>query len=355
MGKNLRNVIITGGGSGGHVMPALTVVRALKEKHPELSFYSIGSYAGIESDLFVSEGLPYKAISTGKLRRYFSWQNFTDIFRLFRGFLQSYFFLFKFSKRDTVLFCTGGFVIVPVVMAAWLQGKKIIVHEQTSRVGLANKIASLFASKVLVTFESSLGFFPSEKTVHAGYPLRSEILNPPSLGSYALAKLNREKRPVLFLTGGGNGSKLLNDVLRECLPQIESTFFIIHQCGSRFIDEFKKNDSENYKSFAFINEEMVSLLNEADVVISRAGAGTVVELLSLGKPSIFIPLKIAQKNEQFHNAKEAERKLGSIIIEEKDLTQESLIKAIADIRSKPNGQRVSQNPTEHILTYLLGD
>jgi UDP-N-acetylglucosamine--N-acetylmuramyl-(pentapeptide) pyrophosphoryl-undecaprenol N-acetylglucosamine transferase len=289
MGKNYRNIIITGGGSGGHVMPALTVVRALKQISPDFSFYSIGSYYGIESDLFVKEGLAYKAISTGKLRRYFSWQNFTDIFRLVLGLLQSYFYLLRFSKKDSVLFCTGGFVIVPVVIAAWLQGKRIVVHEQTSRVGLANKIASYFASRVLVTFESSLNFFPKEKTIQAGYPLRLEILSPPSLENYAIAKLNRENRPILFLTGGGNGSKLLNEVLKECLDDIADTYFIIHQCGSQFVDDYRNLETDNYKVFAFINEEMVSLLNQANVVISRAGAGTVVELLSLGKPSIFIP------------------------------------------------------------------
>lgn len=333
-------------------MPALTVVRALRESQPDIKISAIGSYKGIEAKLFQKEGLPYKAISTGKLRRYLSWENFTDLFRLARGLWQAYWFLLRFSRKDTVIFGTGGFVIVPVVLAAWLQGKKIVLHEQTSRVGLANKIASLFAKKVLITFASSKGFFPQEKTIHSGYPLRKEILAPPSLSQYKDFPTSSDGKPLLFVTGGGNGSFLLNKVIDECREDLEKKFFIIHQCGAQFIEQFKSKESESYKVFDFINEEMVSLLNEADIVISRAGAGTVVELISLGKPSIFIPLKIAQKNEQFHNAKEAESRIGSIVIEEDGLTKESLIEAISTIEKVPRKGKVTENPTAQICKEL---
>lgn len=333
-------------------MPALTVVRALKESRPEVQISAIGSYKGIEAGLFRDEGLPYKAISTGKLRRYLSWENFTDLFRLARGLWQAYWYLLRFSRKDTVIFGTGGFVIVPVVLAGWLQGKRIVLHEQTSRVGLANKIASYFAKKILITFASSKNFFPVEKTIHSGYPLRKEIMAPPALNTYTSFPSPSDDRPTMFVTGGGNGSYLLNKVLDECREELEKDFFVIHQCGAKFIDEFKSKESENYKVFDFINKEMVSLLNEADIVISRAGAGTVVELISLGKPSIFIPLKIAQKNEQFHNAKEAEKRIGSIVVEEDDLTQESLLEAVSKIRDVPRADKVSENPTEQICREL---
>lgn len=335
-------------------MPAITLLKALRLKHPELDIFAIGSYKGIEAELFTKEGLTYKPISTGKLRRYFSWQNFSDLFRLMRGFFQAYFYLLKFSRKNSVIFGTGGFVIVPVVLAAWCQGKRIVLHEQTSRVGLANKIASLFASKILITFEASKNFFPDSKTIHSGYPLRKEILDPVPLKSFTSFPQSESDRPILFLTGGGNGSFLLNEVLEECRSELEKNFFIIHQCGAKFYEDLKGRENTNYKVFPFVNEEMVSLLNEAEVVISRSGAGTVVELVSLGKPSIFIPLKIAQKNEQYFNAREAEEKLGSIIIEEKDLTKDSLLEAVINIQLLPKKPRVNHNPTEEIVRILLG-
>lgn len=350
----IKTVIFTGGGSGGHVLPALTLIRYIKKNYPDVHIEAMGSYRGIEAGLFKEEGIPYKAISTGKLRRYFSWQNFSDLFRLAWGFFQSFFFLLKFSRKETVVFGTGGFVIVPVVLAAKFQFKKVLIHEQTSRVGLANKIASYVADKVMLTFEASLNYFPKNKAFVSGYPLREEILAPEPLSTFSLASQNKENRPILFLTGGGNGSLLLNDVLLKCLPQLEKTFFIIHQCGSQFFEELKSKQTDTYRVFPFIKEEMISLMNEATVVISRAGAGTVVELMSLGKPSIFIPLKIAQKNEQYHNAMEAHEKLGSIVIKEDDMSEEALLEAIVAIQKRERCGRVDNSPTKSIVEKALG-
>ncbi len=349
----IRTIVFCGGGSGGHVMPALTLIEAIKKKAPEIDIRAFGSYSGIEERLFRERGVPYKPISTGKLRRYFSWQNFLDLFRLVKGLVQAFFYLMKLSRKETIIFSTGGFVTVPVVIAGWMQGKKVFIHEQTSRVGLANKIGSIFSSKVLLTFEASLPYFPSEKTVLSGYPLREEILSPPKLGCLRDIDFKEIRRPVLFLTGGGNGSRLLNEALRDCLPLLEEKFFIIHQCGSLFLEEYKKFENENYRVFDFISDHMIPLLNEAEVVVSRSGAGTVMELMSLGKPSVFIPLRIAQKNEQYHNALEAHEKLGSIIIEEKDLNKESLLAATESIRSIKRHEITKVNPTEKIIKIIF--
>lgn len=349
----VKTVIFTGGGSGGHVIPALTLIRSVQKNHPRIHVETIGSYRGIEAKIFQEEGLPYKAISTGKLRRYFSFQNFTDVFRLMMGFFQAYIYLLSFSRKESIVFGTGGFVIVPVVLAAKLQFKKVYLHEQTSRVGLANKIASYLADKVLVTFESSLEHFPRDKTILSGYPLREDILNPPALNSFQGFQNVSLEKPLLFVTGGGNGSLLLNNILKGCREQLEGKFTIIHQCGSRFYDELKNEQTESYKVFPFIKDEMISLLNEANVVISRAGAGTVVELMALGKPSIFVPLKIAQKNEQYHNAIEAQRKLGSFVIQEDELDIERLLESISQVQLVPKGERVKQNPTQEILSIAL--
>lgn len=349
----MKSVIFCGGGSGGHVVPALTLMRAIKDKAPEVNLYAVGSDKGIESKVFRGEGIPFKNISTGKLRRYLSFENFTDLFKILWGTWQSFLFLLKFRKKDSLVFSTGGFVSVPVVVAAWLQGKKIFIHEQTSRVGLANKICSYFADKVLITFEASKDYFPKTKTEHLGYPLRREILSPPSLLRVGTLDLSSNMKPILFLTGGGNGSLLLNNLLLDIKDDLESEFFIIHQCGKAFLSDLKAKETDSYKVFDFIGDEMVSLLAHADVVISRSGAGTVVELISLGKPSIFIPLKIAQKNEQYWNAVEAQEKIGSIVIKEDEATGESLKVAIKAIQKSQKQEAVKRNPTDQIVESVF--
>lgn len=349
---NINTYIFCGGGSGGHVLPAITLIKALQEQKPGAQIYYLGSYQGIEAELIQAIKIPYSGISTGKLRRYFSWENFTDLFRLARGFLQSFFFLLRFASKTTVIVSTGGFVTVPVVIAAWVQGKKIVIHEQTSRVGLANKLGSYFARKVLLTYQASSPFFPQAKTRLTGYPLRKEIfLEQPDI-MIKEQKLSEMDRPILFLTGGGNGSKLLNEQLKHILPTIRDRYFIVHQVGKSFYKDSLKDETEYYKVFDFIGEEMIPLMKKAQVIISRAGAGTVVELMSLGKPSIFIPLKMAQKNEQYHNAMEAKEKLGSLVITEDQLNPESLLQAIDSLSTIPSQAAVQENPTQKILAEI---
>jgi len=352
---DIKKFIFCGGGSGGHVMPAITLYKYIKTIHKDGTFISIGSFKGIERELFTKEGLNYYPISTGKLRRYFSWDNFVDLLRILKGTFEAFIILLKWSKKDSVIIATGGFVTVPVVFAAWLQRKRIIVHEQTTRVGLANRICSYFASDVIVTFEESLKFFPSQKVKHLGYPLREEILEEKlrtqKIKEVAMADIDR---PILFLTGGGNGSQLLNKSLAEIMPEIEKDFFIVHQCGKSFEKELIKKETDHYKVFGFVGNEIIDLMKMARVIISRAGAGTVVELTALGKPSIFIPLKIAQKNEQYHNAMSAQSKLGSIVIEEDNLTGESLLNAIKEIQSLDKKSGVKSNPTQDIVNLILG-
>ena len=352
---DIKKFIFCGGGSGGHVMPALTLYKYIKKIHNDATFISIGSYKGIERELFTKEGLNYYSISTGKLRRYFSWDNFLDLLRVLKGTFEAFFLLLKWSKKDSVVIATGGFVTVPVVFAAWLQRKRIIVHEQTTRVGLANRICSYFASDIIVTFEESLKFFPSAKVKHLGYPLREEILEEElrarKIKDITIANIDR---PILFLTGGGNGSQLLNDSLAQIMPEIEKDFFIVHQCGKTFEEELIKRETDHYKVFGFVGSEIIDLMKMAKVIISRAGAGTVVELTALGKPSIFIPLKIAQKNEQYHNAMSAQAKLGSIVIEEDELTGERLLNAIKEVQSLDKKSGVKSNPTQDIVNLIIG-
>lgn len=319
----MKTIVFTGGGSGGHVMPALTLIKKIMEKPTSLDLYQlcyIGSYKGVERQLVSAIDIEYKAISTGKLRRYFSWQNFSDIFRLLWGFIQALCFLFSKLKKERILFSTGGFVSVPVVIAAKCLGYKIYIHEQTSRVGLANKIGSYFATQIFVSFEDSIKYFPKEKTVLSGYPLRDECFDKNiKIKKFKDIDLSTLRLPIIFITGGGNGSKLLNDFVKLNLESMTKDYLVIHQVGSGYIDEYSKIVNENYVPVDLVGSEMIDLFKLSELVISRSGAGTVCELRALEKRSIFIPLKIAQKNEQFFNAMENNKYLGSLVISEDEL------------------------------------
>ena len=309
----MKTLIFTGGGSGGHVMPALTVIKKLNQ-NKEYSIHYVGGINSIERELVRDYELTYHAIHTGKLRRYLSLENLKDITRVFIGLVDSFKVLWKFPRKETLVFSTGGFVSVPVVIAAKLQRKKVFIHEQTSRVGLANKICSWFADRVFISFEESFKYFDETKTFFSGYPLReecySETINPVVING---RNLNNESKPILFVTGGGNGAQLINRLIQKNFDVLTSRYIIVHQVGKSFIAEYEKLSHPDYLPLAFVGREMIDLFKLATVTVARSGAGTVCELIAVGKKSLFIPLKIAQKNEQFFNALEAHKKLGSII------------------------------------------
>jgi UDP-N-acetylglucosamine--N-acetylmuramyl-(pentapeptide) pyrophosphoryl-undecaprenol N-acetylglucosamine transferase len=323
-----KSLVFTGGGSGGHVMPALTIIKTINLKK-EFNIHYFGGIKSIERELVKDYELTYHPIHTGKLRRYLSLENLKDIFKIFLGFFESLFILFSFTKKDTLVFSTGGFVSVPVVLAAKCLGIKVFIHEQTSRVGLANKISSFVADKVFVSFKDSIKYFPKDKTFYSGYPVREECYSdeiaPIIINGVDLKKITK---PILFITGGGNGSKLLNDLIKNNFNKIISDFAIVHQVGQNFIEEYQNIKHPDYFPVPFVGKEMIDLFKLAACTISRSGAGTVCELLAIGKKSVFIPLKIAQKNEQYFNALEAKNHLGSIIILEDELTNDVFLKTL---------------------------
>jgi len=226
-------------------------------------------------------------------------------------------------------------------------------------VGLANKIASRFANKIFISFKASANYFPSHKVIYSGYPLRDEcydqkIRHP----HFKNIDLQTPAKPILFVTGGGNGAKLINDFIARNLSTLAQHFTIIHQVGKSFIDQFEPLASNDYLPCAFVGPEMIDLFKASKIVLSRSGAGTVCELLALQKPSIFIPLKIAQKNEQYHNAKEAQLQLSSVIVEEDQMLDDQiLLNAILNF----NSQKIfsseitsdsNEKASELILKYL---
>lgn len=334
-------------------MPALTVLKKIN-RDSTYDVHYIGGIASIERELVKDYNLTYHPIHTGKLRRYLSMENLKDISRVFRGLFDAFKVLWSFKKKSTVVFSTGGFVSVPVVLAAWLQRKKVFIHEQTSRVGLANKICSIFASRIFISFEDSFKFFDEGKTFFSGYPLReecySEEINPVMINGRLI---NDSQKPIIFITGGGNGSQLINKLIEKNFSILTERFLIIHQTGKSSFSEFSKLQHPDYIPVAFVGPEMIDLFKLAHVTVSRSGAGTVCELIAVGKKSIFVPLKIAQKNEQFFNALEAHKKLGSIIIEEKELSDEAFLKAIHDIgKQNPMVKIQKQNGLQYLVEEI---
>ena len=351
----MSKIIFTGGGSGGHVLPAITLINKIQKIHPEVEIKYIGGKQGIEKDLLTQANIPYKGISTGKLRRYFSLQNFIDIFKIGFGLLESFFFLLTNKKKGTLLFGTGGFVAVAPVIAAKLCGMKVIIHEQTSRAGLANRICARFADRVFTSFDSSNVYFPAHKVLQTGIPLRDELFNNDVRDVLLKGKkLNEESKPIIFITGGGNGSLLLNEWVKTSLDELTSSYLVIHQVGKKFIDEYEKLANENYIPISFVGEEIVDIFKLATFVVSRAGANTVFELMSLGKKSIYIPLKIAQKNDQFYNAKMAEDKLGSILLKEEEVIGKPLSQLLSSLPADEFRQisPEQKNPTDLILSEI---
>lgn len=368
---------LTGGGSGGHTLPAVTIYDSFVEKYSnqDEAFQCIylGSFDGIEKDVADKKNIPYYSISTGKLRRYFSLKNFTDSFRILKGIWDAFFVLRKF-KPDAV-FSTGGFVSVPVVISAKLLSIPAIIHEQTSHVGLANKIASYFAKKVCCTFENSKKYFPPNKVIQTGQPIRKELFTGTKEEAYKLFDLD-SNLPLIYITGGSQGSHKINKAIQEILKDLLQHSNIIHQCGktqghsdSKDLEEYKKTLSDELnqryivKDFIFA-DELKHILNASSLLVGRAGAGTVSEALALRLPSIFIPLAIAQRNEQYHNAKNLADLGGAEIILEADLNSEtlksSIIKIITDkeelSKMKQSMESSSiQNASDLIIELILNE
>ena len=351
--------VFTGGGSGGHTMPALAMIQAIKDysNNFQCTLLYIGSHNGVEKELIENNNVEYRSISTGKFRRYLSINNFLDIFRIFIGIKQSRKILNDF--KPDVLISTGGFVSVPPVIAAKQLKIPIIIHEQTIDAGLANKIASRFANKVALTFNESKKYFLKKDTLLTGLPIRKELFDGNK--NEALKKFNLDtKLPVIYFTGGGLGCHILNLTALKILPELLEKSNVIFQTGKalnnrdffemkKFRESLDNNKKKRLLVFDFIKEELAAVYALADLAVARSGAGTVNELMALNIPAIFIPLAIATKNEQLRNAGYVKKIGGSIIIEEKDLNPEILLKSINDILFTDRIKKMRHNLKEHSI------
>lgn len=322
----MKKIVLTGGGTAGHVTPNIALLPSLKEAGYEI-FY-IGSYTGIEKTLIEDLGIPYYGISSGKLRRYKSLKNLTDPFRVLRGLSQAK-KLMKQIKPD-IVFSKGGFVSVPVVLAAASKKIPVIIHESDMTPGLANKIAMRKATRICCNFPETMKYLPKEKAVLTGSPIRQELLSGNKLAGLELCNFTIEK-PIILVVGGSTGAVRVNEAVRKILPELLKKFQVVHLCGKGKTDE-SLNNITGYVQFEYISNQMRDLFAISDIVISRAGANAICELLALKKPNLLIPLSAnASRGDQILNANSFKEHGYSSVLYEEDVTPESLLKAVNDL------------------------
>ena len=324
----MKKIVLTGGGTAGHVTPNIALLPGLKERGYKISY--IGSYNGIERSLIEKQGIDYYAISSGKLRRYFDLKNFTDPFRVLNGLRQAH-HLLKHDLKPDVIFSKGGFVAVPVVEAARRLHIPVICHESDMTPGLANKLSFPAATKICCNFPETLKYLPADKAVLTGSPIRSELLQGDAAKGRAFCGFPNDGKPVLLIIGGSLGSVAVNQAVRSILPALLETFRIIHLCGKSNLDETLKG-RDGYAQFEYISEELPDLFAAADIVISRAGANAICELLALRKCALLIPLSAAaSRGDQLLNAASFEKQGFSKVLQEEELSDEVLLKTIREL------------------------
>lgn len=319
----MKRIVLTGGGTAGHVTPNIALLPRLKELGYDIHY--IGSYEGMEKKLIEDCDIPYYGISSGKLRRYFDVKNFSDPFKVLKGYGQAR-KLLKKLKPD-VVFSKGGFVSVPVVFAAKHCHIPAIIHESDITPGLANKLAIPNAYKVCCNFPETLKYLPADKAILTGSPIRSELLNGNRQHALSYCHLT-DGKPVILVVGGSSGSQFINEIVRGILPELLKTYQVIHLCGKGNLDK-SLHGTAGYAQFEYANQELSDMFALADIVISRAGANSICELLALHKPNILIPLSAnASRGDQILNAHSFEQQGFSMIIEEENLSNVVLLDAV---------------------------
>lgn len=322
----MKKIVLTGGGTAGHVTPNIALLPALREAGYEVSY--MGSYDGIEKKLISDFDVPYTGIATGKFRRYLDPKNLTDPFRVLKGYGEARKHLKKL--QPDVVFSKGGFVSVPVVRAAASLGIPCIIHESDMTPGLANKLCIPVATKVCCNFPETMEKMPEGKAVLTGSPIRSELTQGNKLAGLDLCGFTANK-PVIMVIGGSLGAANVNKAVRDALPKLLEDFQVVHLCGKGKIDNLFLS-TPGYKQFEYIKAELKDLFAMADLVISRAGANAICELLALKKPNILIPLPAASsRGDQLLNAASFEAQGFSIVINEDDLTTRLLVEKVHEL------------------------
>lgn len=327
-------ILLVGGGTMGSVSPLIAVYEQIKKSKPKAKFLFLGTKDGPEQKAVDSYDIDFQAIPAGKLRRYFSWQNLLDPFKLVAAFLKSFVIIWKFKPQAVMI--AGSFVGVPVAWAAWCLRVPILIHQQDIIAGLANKLMANAATKITVSFESSLKDFSSAKTVLTGNPVRQEFYSCDPDKGRVIFKL-KDNLPVLLVVGGGTGAGAINQIVSQALPELLKFCQVIHITGRGKKLDF--ND-EDYHQFEFLTNEMREALCAADLVVSRAGMSTLSELIILAKATIVIP--IADSHQEY-NARYFQNNNAIVSLSQNSLTKDmfvSLVKEVLFDREKKNNLEI---------------
>lgn len=347
-------IVMTGGGTSGHVTPNIALFKPLKEAGFEISY--IGTKDGIERELVTKEGIDYYPIKAGKLRRYIDMENIKDISKICVGYTQALKVL-KEIKPD-VVFSKGGFVSCPVVWAAKTLNIPSVIHESDITPGLANKLSSPFAKKICYAFPETKNHLPASKSIYTGLPVREELIKGNRQKGLEFLGFSGEK-PLLLLMGGSLGSKFLNDKLRGEIDELLVKFDICHLCGKGNIDSELFNRA-GYVQFEYVNKELCDIMAASDFIISRGGATAIFEILALSKPSLIVPLsKRASRGDQIENAKSFKAQGLCDYIEEEDLQFKdfsSLIDSVYEKRAyiaENQNRKDTKKSTSAIVNVIL--
>ena len=321
----MKKIVLTGGGTAGHVTPNIALLPGLKELGYEIHY--IGSYEGIESKLIADFDIPYYGIATGKFRRYLDPKNLTDPFRVIKGFTEARKIL-KEIQPD-IVFSKGGYVSVPVVRAAASLKIPCIIHESDMTPGLANKLCIPVAEKVCCNFPETMQYIPEDKAILTGSPIREELSKGNKIAALDLCGFDANT-PVIMVIGGSLGAANVNKAVRDALPELLKDFQVVHICGKDKIDNMLLT-TKGYKQFEYVKAELKDIFAMADVVISRAGANAICELLALKKPNVLIPLMAGSRGDQILNAKSFESQGYSKVLMEDDITNQLLVDTVHEL------------------------
>lgn len=367
-------ILFTGGGTAGHIFPIVAIIREIRKNYPYggFEFFYLGPKDEFSKELLLKEGVEVRRILAGKVRRYFSFKNVIDIFNLPIGILQAFYHIFIISPD--LIFSKGGYGSIATSISGRVLMVPIFLHESDISPGLANRIVGRFALEIFISFPiKKTEYFPAKKMLSVGNPVRKDILKGSKAEAKKLFKLTEEKRVILIL-GGSQGAQRINDKILSVLPDILKDYEIIHQTGQRNFEQVRKEAdvviTEDFKRyyhpFPFLNEtEIANAYSAADLIVSRAGAGTIFEIALVGKPSILVPLSESAQNHQVKNAYAYAENGASLVIEEANFRphflleriknlffQEERLKQMTDMAkefSKPDAARII---AEYLVTYL---
>lgn len=329
---NLK-IIFTGGGTAGHVTPNLALIELLQKESWDIAY--MGSPHGIEKEMIKTLGIPYHAVSSGKLRRYFSLKTVLDPFKIILGMLQATYLLYKLKPH--VLFSKGGFVAFPVVVGAWLNKIPVVAHESDLSPGLANRLSYPFINTICLPSETSKQYFKKQKKIEVtGTPIRQQLFQGDAQKGLSLCGFNASL-PCLLIMGGSLGAHSINKSVRDALHSLLLEFQVIHICGKGKL-EASLTGIKGYYQFEYVNAELAHLFACASIVVSRAGANSVYELLALAKPHVLIPLSAkVSRGDQIQNSQHFEQCGISVVVQDESLNKETLLQALHDVERNKEG------------------